>query len=126
MNLNFTKRDIAYLFFLGIVGIILAICITYGQQDASQVVVEVDGQIYGTYSLMENRQVEIKDSNGVCINLLEILDGAVHMLEATCPDRLCVKQKKITKQKETIVCLPHKVIVYLSDAQDSTMDGIAR
>jgi hypothetical protein len=48
------------------------------------------------------------------------------MKEAECPDRSCVKQGKISKNKESIVCLPNKVIVEVSSNQHSEMDAIAK
>lgn len=42
---------------------------------------------------------------------MEIKDGYADCTEADCRDGLCVNQKKISKVNETIVCLPHKVII---------------
>ncbi len=36
------------------------------------------------------------------------------MDKADCPDKLCVKQGKISKSGESIICLPHKVVVKIS------------
>ena len=45
------------------------------------------------------------------------------MIEADCPDRLCVKQKAICKNGETIVCLPHKVVVEIRSQEENLLDG---
>ena len=42
------------------------------------------------------------------------------MKEADCPDKYCVKQGKIKNVGETIVCLPHKVVVEI----EKTSKGI--
>lgn len=44
-------------------------------------------------------------------NQVEIRDGAVSVTQADCPDLLCVKQGSIKKDRETIICLPHKFVV---------------
>ena len=33
------------------------------------------------------------------------------MIQATCPDHLCIKQGTIDKKGSTIVCLPHHLII---------------
>lgn len=35
----------------------------------------------------------------------------VTMIDASCPDQLCVRQGVITEAGETIVCLPHRLVV---------------
>ncbi|MBP1754602.1 MAG: putative rane protein, partial [Firmicutes bacterium] len=49
----------------------------------------------------------------------------VDMLEASCPDEICVKHKKIHYSNETIVCLPNKVVLEVMDTEDSGVDAIS-
>ena len=44
-------------------------------------------------------------------NLIEIADEKVRVIEASCPDKVDVRQGYISKIGETIVCLPNKMIV---------------
>ncbi len=44
-------------------------------------------------------------------NTVLIKNGKVFMKDATCKNQICVKHKEISKKGETIVCLPHKVLV---------------
>ena len=44
-------------------------------------------------------------------NTVVIKNGKVYMESANCPDKLCVKHKKISKRNETIVCLPNRVVI---------------
>ena len=46
------------------------------------------------------------------------------MIEADCPDKLCVHQKAIERTNETIVCLPHKVVVEIQDAKEADFDSM--
>ena len=80
--------------------------------------VSVDGKVQGTYSLDKDRTIEIKSSKGK--NILIIKDGKVEMKEADCPDKYCVKQGKIKNVGETIVCLPHKVVVEIEKTSKGT------
>lgn len=59
-------------------------------------------------------------------NTLQIKDGYASVSHADCPDKLCVRQKKINKKGETLVCLPHKVIItVISSQEEKEYDGIA-
>ena len=91
-----------------------------GSEKAGVVTVKVDGQISGRYSLLENQEIEI--NNGT--NILIIKDGVADMTEADCPDKLCVKQKSISKNHENIICLPNKVIVEVESSEDSEYDAV--
>ncbi|MDD7218752.1 MAG: NusG domain II-containing protein [Clostridia bacterium] len=68
--------------------------------------ITVGGEKYGTYSLDHDQTIKINDTN-VC----EIKDGKAYMIQAECPDHLCMKQKPIDKNGGTIICLPNKVII---------------
>ena len=68
--------------------------------------ITVNGEEYGTYSLAKDQVIKIGDTN-VC----EIKNGKVRMIEADCPDHLCMKQKAVDSTGGTIVCLPNKVVI---------------
>ena len=91
-----------------------------GGKGADTVTVKVDGQITGIYSLIEDQTIEINGGS----NILRIEDGCADMIEADCPDRLCVKQKSISKNKESIICLPNEVIVEVESNEDSEYDAV--
>lgn len=94
-------------------------------EQGAQVIVTVDGEVYGTYSLAEEQEIPIIQ-RGVTTNLLVIRDGEADMIEADCPDKLCVHQKAVSKNNETIVCLPNKVVVQVTGSEESGFDSIAK
>ena len=57
-------------------------------------------------------------------NILKIEDGKAFLIEASCPDHLCMNQGKIDQSGETITCLPNRltVSVYSSDKEKSDSD----
>jgi len=57
--------------------------------------------------LTEDRIVSVKTRNRE--NVIEIKDKRVRMREASCPDKLCVKQGWI--ERGAIICLPNRVVV---------------
>lgn len=92
-----------------------------GSESGNRIQVTVDGAVYGTYSLMENQVIEVKE--GDFYNRIRIQDGKAYMEEANCPDGYCERQGKISGGAQTIVCLPHKLVVEVLAADDTTKDG---
>lgn len=85
------------------------------------VVVSVDGKEYGVYPLSEDITQDIyTGKNGEYLNRLIIKDGKAYMETANCPDGICVEHSKIFRDGESIVCLPHRVVVtVVTDNQGS-------
>ncbi len=71
--------------------------------------IEVDGECVKEMSLDKDTTYEVATEKGR--NLVVVKDGNVSVTEADCPDKICVKHKEISKQGETIICLPHKLVV---------------
>lgn len=89
-------------------------------QDAERILISVDGNVFGVYSLHEAQEIRINDTN-----LLIIKEGKADMIHADCPDQICVNQKEISKTGETIVCLPNKVIIEVKGAEGSELDAVS-
>ncbi len=84
------------------------------------VVIEVDGIKTQSYPLSEDATIPIYGGDKKT-NTLQIQDGKAKMTEADCKDHLCMKQKAISKDGETIICLPNKVVVtvYAKETSDT-------
>ena len=79
-------------------------------EQGNYVVVTVAGDEIGRYRLSENLKTDIlTDNDG--INTLVIQDGEVYLSYANCPDKICVQHRKISLAEESIICLPHKLVV---------------
>ena len=96
----------------------------FGAQEGAEITVTKDGERIGTYSLLEDNCLTFSDEDGG-MNILMIQDGKAYMSGADCPDKLCVKQKAISKKGESIVCLPHKLVVQVTDGSAAEVDAIA-
>lgn len=91
---------------------LLAMQLTRGEE-GNQIQITLDGKIYGTYALSKDQTIEVK--NGDFYNKVRIEDGKAYMKEANCPDSYCEEQGKISGHTQTIVCLPHKLVVEVLD-----------
>ncbi len=114
-----------------LIGVILLVAVSFifvnkffFQKPGNQVEVMVDGKLLITLPLDVDAEMEIEgvlDSS----NYLIIEDGYAKVVDASCPDKLCVDQKKIQYTGETIVCLPNKVVVQVVGEEKASIDAIA-
>lgn len=116
-------------------GILFAALLIFGiyfliwSKSGDYVQITVNGTVTKTLPLGKNTTYTIRIDKA-SENVLQIKDGSASILKANCPDKLCVHQKRISKQGETLVCLPHKVVVSIlsSDKENkkATLDGVAQ
>ena len=96
-----------------------------GSSVGTTVVVSVDGEEYGRYSLLKEQVVQIGDTNTLVIHNHE-----ADMLFADCPDQICVKHMPISGTDENIICLPNKVVVTIEDIygknQEAELDAVVK
>lgn len=89
------------------------------------VTVTVDGEVYGSYPLAEDRVETIRLPDGA-YNVLEISDGKADITEASCPDGVCVAHRRISRTNQTIVCLPNQLIVTIDKAGEPEVDFVTK
>ncbi|MBQ4118757.1 MAG: NusG domain II-containing protein [Clostridia bacterium] len=113
MRKNKVVNDI--LLILGILSLALAIFLVFklNLKNGNLVKVTVDNQVKHCYNI--NKDTEVVINNGKNTNMLVIKNGTVYISEANCPDKICVAHRAISKIGETIVCLPHKLVVEITE-----------
>ena len=95
---------------------ILIIAVIYGilrlslMSDGDKVNVIRDGEITAVYPLKEDLSVTLFGENG-WVNELVIKDKKAYVSKANCPDKTCAKHRPVKKSGETIVCLPHRLVI---------------
>ena len=75
-----------------------------------------------SYPLNVDKDIEIKGTDG-SYNLVVIRDGKVKMQEANCKNQICVRHKAIYKDRESIICLPHRVYVEVESSEINETDN---
>lgn len=90
-----------------------------GNSKEQKLRITVSGEEYGTYSLEKDQVIKVGDTN-VC----EIKDKKVSMISADCPDQLCIHQRTIQLQGETIVCLPNKVVLEIMGTKQTDQEAL--
>jgi hypothetical protein len=110
---------------LAVAGVLLAFLYGGNSNSGDYVQIEIDGQVTEVLPLNSDDTREIITDNGGT-NTLIIKDGYADMTEANCPDETCVHTKKISRNGESIICLPHKVVVtVIKESSDDEIDAVA-
>jgi len=91
--------------------------------DDAKVYVTRDGVIIREYSLNDAVD-EVIEHDDKTFNRIEIKDREVSITEASCPDKICVYHNNISKNGETIVCLPNELIVTIVSDEENDVDGV--
>ena len=103
------KKDIILIAAVLAISLISFAAIKMTQKDGKEVIVTVEGkEVYKT-SIKKDQIYQIPEKNGT--NVMQIKDGKVTMIEATCPDHYCMKQKAVDEHGGSIICLPNKVVI---------------
>lgn len=77
----------------------------------------VDGEFYRKVALTEQTEnITIQTKWGY--NQLRVSKGGIEMIEADCPDKLCLTFGHTHELGDTIVCLPHRVFVEIIGQAD--------
>lgn len=105
-----------------LITIILFILFNKDGSMGANVSIFVNGSLYQELPLNINEEIEIND--GTHINRIKIENGTAYMMEANCPDELCLNTNHISKSNEIIVCLPNKVYIEINDDNSTNeIDG---
>ncbi len=94
------------------------------REKGGEVLVTVDGELAATIPLSVDATLPVGTGRGF-LNVVEVSDGRVRVADADCPDRLCVRQGWISYDGESIVCLPHRLVVTVRGTEGD-LDAVAR
>ena len=116
-----TKADVL----LGVAFLVVgALCfvglLILNQQPAGQLEVKVSGETKAIYLISEDREVTLEE---IGENTFEIKGGVVEMVHADCPDQYCVHHRPISKNGESIICLPNQVVITIRGGEEQVVDG---
>lgn len=74
--------------------------------------ITVAGKLYKTVPLSAHTGEEIIEVNTKWgTNIVKVQDNKIGIIDADCPDKVCMNPTYIEKVGESLVCLPHKVMI---------------
>jgi hypothetical protein len=88
-------------------------------------VLRVDGKEIKSFKLFkgQNESYRYEDADGD-YNLIEVKDDQIRIKEANCGDQVCVRRGWAKENGETIVCLPHKLVIEVQGSQGGDSDDL--
>ncbi len=121
------KGDLIIFVVLVIIGIVALgynVFFVSRQVVGNTVQVEVDGMVIEEYILGQQQEsVRIETNGGY--NIIGFDEDSVQVEVANCPDQICVHFGWVKRAGQTIICLPHRLIVRVVDkGPDSELDGV--
>ena len=120
------RNDVIFIAVLLLIVALLGAAFFFLREEGDTVTVSVDGKHYGTYPLNTDLTLSIRTGeDGEEENLLVIRDGTARVESATCPDGICAAHKPISREGESIVCLPHRVVITVHTSDGEEPDIIA-
>lgn len=124
------KYDIILAAVLAVAAVLLYVVLfsIKGNEPGKTAVITVNGSLYGTYDLGTDRDILVETEQGM--NLIRIEDGKIRVSDADCPDKYCVSDGSISRTGDTLVCLPHRLVVEIRSDKaapdEDDVDVIAR
>lgn len=109
--------DIYHKVFIAVFCAVLLICTALTaffilHNDGQIAEIRKDGELLYTIDLRavtRPYEIPVKSENG--FNTILVENGKISVNDASCPDKLCIKQGSITNGSYPIVCLPNKLVI---------------
>jgi hypothetical protein len=90
--------------------------------EGSLVIVELQGAAVFKSDLAENRKLIVNGAHGEV--RIQVNGGKVAVVEAQCPNKICVRMGWRSLAGESIICVPNRVLVKILGDQSDVVRGI--
>ena len=111
-------------------GALIAVCLLFSLglwlflrpgENGAAVQVTIAGEDMGRYALYEEQTITFGEED---YNILQIKDGKASVIEANCGDHTCVRTGEVEKAGESIICLPHELVIKVVGGEQSDVDAV--
>ena len=122
---NLTGGDFAVIFLALLIGVVPIIFLNRSE-NSDAVVIRIDGEEKARISLTGDKDGKYFFQSRFGLNVIEVDDGSVRVVEASCPDKLDIKQGAISKVGEKLICLPNHFVAEILSEKKTDIDGVSR
>ena len=123
-KLKSRKKEMIAILILVLIACISFVCVRFFAEGKGKYVkVYVNNKLEKTFDLNKDNRYLIDTKKGY--NLLIIKNGKASVVDSDCPNQICVNKGAISKNDESIICLPHHVVVSIESSEDKEVDAVA-
>ncbi|MCR5323543.1 MAG: NusG domain II-containing protein [Lachnospiraceae bacterium] len=125
----FKKKDIiiyaSVLLLIGAAYLITAL-IRSNRSEGAYARISVNGLVIADYPLDRDIETIITGYSDGNLKLI-IKDGTAYIESSTCPDKICVRHRAVSRTGESIICMPNRVVVeIISDEDAIEIDAVSK
>ena len=110
MRVKMSFWDIVVIVAICIAALLIALIPLFAQNEGSFVKVTAGLSAESVLLPLEEDGLHTFESNGHALTI-EIKEGSVSVIDATCPDRVCISSGRISRGGEIIVCVPSMITI---------------
>ena len=110
MRVKMSFWDIVVIAAICIAALLIALIPLFAQNEGSFVKVTAGLSAESVLLPLEEDGLHTFESNGHALTI-EIKEGGVSVIDATCPDRVCISSGRISRGGEIIVCVPSMITI---------------
>ena len=111
------------LLLLIIAGFLIRSVLYSGQEAHIEIICE--NEVRYTFDMDETKTIRVEHSDG-SYNVVCIEHGTVRVEDADCDNHDCIKQGRISKVGQSVICLPHQMVIRIVGTQDSEYDAVVQ
>lgn len=104
------KRDIFLIAGIFAAAAILFVIFGFFKSGGDVVKIMSHGEEFASLPLDEDTEISVNGNN-----IVKIENGEAYVIYADCPDKLCMKQGKISDGQHVLVCLPNEMTVSIEE-----------
>ena len=94
-------------------------------QRAARIEIVQNGTVSAVFSMDETETFKVEGADGN-YNIVHIEQGTVWVSDADCGNHDCIRQGKISKVGQSIICLPHQMIIRIVGEGETEYDAVSQ
>ena len=84
----------------------------------------LDGKLHKTVTLSQNAEFTVSSEYGS--NTIRVSDGTIAVVDADCPDKVCISSGAVSGGLVPIICLPHRMEIRIISTDEENIDAQIR
>jgi len=91
------------------------------QTPGKEAYVQIGDEVVYKVDLSRNQTIDLSEFQISAV--IGVANGNIRVIESDCPKQICVRTGAIQFQGQTIICVPHKVLIYIPFEEGNQMEN---